>query len=75
MAYWGWGHAVAFGAGNGFFGYHQWPWLGLPDESRWAKSVYQWVYASTSASITNGAVAERCTVVMHLTYTTVISGY
>uniref|UniRef100_A0A061RRM9 Ammonium transporter n=1 Tax=Tetraselmis sp. GSL018 TaxID=582737 RepID=A0A061RRM9_9CHLO len=67
------GYAFAFGlSSNGFIG-GSWDVLsGCADYSKW---MFQWTFATTSATIVSGAVAERCSFSAYLFMTFLMQGF
>ena len=67
------GFALAFGDGNGFFGYDYFALVDLPDD-KLAMCFYQYSFAATAATIPSGVVHERSSGLAFLLYTALTSG-
>lgn len=67
------GYSVAYTAGNSFIGYSGWFGAGVGEDKHtfW---VFQFIFASTASTILSGSVAERCSFVTYIAYSSIISG-
>ncbi|XP_054284882.1 putative ammonium transporter 1 [Macrosteles quadrilineatus] len=70
--YWLVGYSLAYTDGNPFFGYSGWAGASVSSYSFW---VFEFVFASTASTILSGAVAERCSFVTYMAYSSIISGF
>lgn len=88
LAYWAFGFALMFGAGNALFGASGWflnvtagqvdkvfPSLSWTNVPLMAKFLFQMVFAGTAATIVSGAMAERTKFHAYLIYSVIISGF
>ena len=88
LAYWAFGFAIMFGAGNALFGTSGWflnvatnqvdkvfPALSWTNVPLMAKFLFQMVFAGTAATIVSGAIAERTKFHAYLIYSVIISGF
>lgn len=88
LAYWAFGFAIMFGAGNALFGTSGWflnvtagqvdkvfPSLSWTNVPLMAKFLFQMVFAGTAATIVSGAIAERTKFHAYLIYSVIISGF
>lgn len=73
ICYWMVGYSVAYTAGNSFIGYSGWFGAGVGEDKHtfW---VFQFIFASTASTILSGSVAERCSFVTYIAYSSIISG-
>ncbi|GAQ77789.1 probable ammonium transporter [Klebsormidium nitens] len=78
VAFWSFGYALAYGTGNKVLGWRH-PdgsssaaFFNERDKVRW---FYKWTYAATTATIVNGAVAERTKFPAYLVYSFLLSGF
>lgn len=72
--YWLFGFTLAFGEGSSFAGLY--PYVAgykLQEKKQFAKWFFEVSYASTPSTIVSGAVAERCSFIGYLIYSSVIS--
>lgn len=67
------GYSVAYTAGNSFIGYSGWFGAGVGEDKHtfW---VFQFIFASTASTILSGSVAERCSFVTYIAYSSTIPG-
>jgi len=72
--YWLFGFTLAFGEGSSFAGLY--PYVAgykLQEKKMFAKWFFELSYASTPSTIVSGAVAERCSFIGYLIYSSTIS--
>lgn len=74
VAYWLVGFSFAYGNGNKFIGYEYFASAHMPRE-KYAFFFFQYVFASTSATIVAGAIAERCDFLAYFIYCFLITGF
>lgn len=67
------GFALSFSDGNGFWGYHYFGLVGLPDELM-AVCFFQYSFAAVASSVPSGVVHERCSTIAFVCYTAWTAG-
>ncbi|KAG8309934.1 ammonium transmembrane transporter activity protein [Homalodisca vitripennis] len=71
--YWLIGFSLAYSQGNKFLGYSGWAGTDIPYD-KYSFWVFEFVFASTPSTILSGAVAERCSFITYMAYSSIISG-
>jgi ammonium transporter, Amt family len=72
FAYFAFGYGLAYGDGNAVFGYSK---FFLVGETDFVGFFFQFVFASSTATIVSGAVAERCRFRAYLIYSFMLTGF